>query len=426
MGSARRTVITSLMTFALAASACSSESGTTAPAASPTSDVTATTEASPSTSSTTPTGDAPAVDRLLVVDQAGNVVTMDPDGGNQNALTDDAGAAAGYFQPTWSPFAHSVAVTRIDAEGFSLVRYGIESGERAEVATESNAFYLYWSPAGDRLGYLSNGPATIALKLADFEDADSSVEIDLGQPFYFAWSPDGEQLATLIAGQLLEVRAATGDAPKAPIATPGAFQNPAWTDAGLVYVTNDDGVNQLVIGEPNGGRNVLAVTPASAIFTAPQSGARVAVQVRGEIDGVSASLQAPPTVPLNRLVVIDTATGAMTQVTDAEVIAYFWDPAGDQLLILDDDAPSGRLRWSVWNGDEVLRLTEFLPSRVFLNTFLPFFGQYALSTTMWAPDGSAFAFAGFVGEQGGIFVQDASGGDPRFVAGGSWVTWSPR
>jgi len=49
-----------------------------------------------------------------------------------------------------------------------------------------------------------------------------------------------------------------------------------------------------------------------------------------------------------------------------------------------------------------------------------------LSTTMWSPDGTAFAFPGLIDERGGIYVQDVAGGDPVFVSEGNWVLWSPR
>ncbi len=131
-----------------------------------------------------------------------------------------------------------------------------------------------------------------------------------------------------------------------------------------------------------------------------------------------------PQLPLNRLVVINTTTGELTPVTDTQVIAFFWDPAGRQLLVLD--AADRALRWSIWADGELTELSQFLPSRSFVQSYLPFFGQYALSTTMWAPDGSAFAFAGLIDGEGGIWVQQAAGGDPVKVSEGRWVMWSPR
>lgn len=393
------------------------------------------TAAEPSTTATTSTSTAPtstsvapqaAVDRLVVLDGSGNIVTMDRAGSDVTALTEDAGVAIGYFQPSWSPDATSIVASKLTSGSFSLVDFDVTTGTQSEVATESNAFYVHWSPASDRLAYLSSGAAGMGLTIAEFGAAPTSTLLDHGQPFYFTWSPDGERLATLIGQQRLEVRdVSAGEAPS-EIAEPGSFQNPAWTDAGIFYMTRTGGADRLVVGDPGGAPKVLARSPADTIFTVPASGDRVAVQASGEIDGVSASLQQTPFLPLNRLVVIETATGELTQVTESPVAAFFWDPAGEQLLVLDIGEGPHSLRWSVWAAGELRQLLEFVPSPVFLQSYLPFFGQYALSTTMWSPDGTAFAFAGFVEAEGGIYVQDVAGGEPVKVSEGSWVTWSPR
>jgi TolB protein len=376
-------------------------------------------------SPTTP-GPREAVDRLVVLDVAGNIVTMDREGGNLEALTDDAGGDLGYFQPSWSPDAESIVASKLNAGSSSLVDFDLAASTQFELATDGNAFYVHWSPASDRLAYLSNGPAGMGLTIAEFGANPTATLVDHGQPFYFTWSPDGERLATLIGQQRFEVRDAAAGGTPDEIAEPGAFQNPAWTEAGIFYITRTGGADQLVVGDPGGTSKVLARSPAGAVFTVPTSGARVAVQATGEIDGVSASLQQAPLLPLNRLVVVETATGEVTRVTDSPVIAFFWDPAGDQLLVLDVGEGPHSLRWSVWAAGEMRELIEFVPSPVFLQSYLPFFGQYALSTTMWSPDGTAFAFAGFVGTERGIYVQDISGGDPVKISDGSWVMWSPR
>lgn len=396
-------------------SACTS--GTSEPSTS------ASSTAAPTSTTAAP---QPAVDRLVVLDGSGNIVTMDRTGGAVTEVTDDAGPALGYFQPSWSPDATSIVASRLSSASFSLVNFDLAADSRSEVATESNAFYVHWSPTGDRLAYLSNVAAGLGLTIAEFGTEPSATLIDHGEPFYFTWSPDGEQLATLIGQQRFEVRDAAHGAVPREIAQPGAFQNPAWTDAGIFYMTRAGGLDQLVVGDPEGAATVLARSPAGAIFTVPASGDRVAIQATGRLDGVSAALQQAPLIPLNRLVVIETATGEVTQVTDSPVIAYFWDPAGDQLLVLDGGDGPHALRWSVWAAGELRNLGEFIPAQTFVQSYLPFFGQYALSTTMWSPDGSAFAFAGLVGTEGGIYVQDVAGGDPVKVTDGSWVMWSPR
>lgn len=419
MGRSRR-IVAALFALGLIAAACDSASDTPATTAAVSTEAPGTTAAA-----TTTAAPVVAVDRLLVVDQDGNVITMGRDGSNVAALTDDGGTI-GYFQPIWAPDASAISVSRIDGAGFSLVRYDTETGATAEVSTQANAFYVYWSPDGSQVGYLSTGGAGMGLTLANFDDQDAGGEVDLGQPFYFDWSPSGDRLVTLVGGQDFDVRDSTAGADPTEVAAPGAFQNPVWTDAGLFYVRSEGGDEQIVLGEPGGEVQVLAKAPAPLIMTAPQSGRRLAVQATGNLDGVEASFQAVPTLPTNRLAVLDVATGEVTQVTNSPAVAYFWDPTGDKLLVLGQNAEQRRLRWSVWSDGELTDLTDFLPSRVWADTYLPFFGQYALSTTMWSPDGTAFAFPGLIGESGGIYVQDVAGGDPVFVSEGNWVLWSPR
>lgn len=416
--------ISVLAALVLLAAACTDTSGaTTSPAPVATA---ATTTAAASTTSTTTAAPVAEVDRLVIITADGNVATMDRDGGSIEVLTDDAGAGLGYFQPTWSPDAQSIVVSRLDSGAFTLLNFDLAAGTQAELPTQNNAFYVYWSPRGDRVGFLSNGAAGLELAIAEFGDDPTAAVIDTGAPFYFSWSPDGEQIATLIGQQRLDVRDAAAGSETTQVAPPGAFLNPAWTDVGLFYVSRIAGVDQLVVGTPGGDVEVLARSPAPVWFTVPPSGERIAVQAAGDPDGVAASFQEAPALPLNRLVVIDTATGELTEITEGRALAFFWDRAGEQLLILDQNVAAQLLRWSVWSDGTLHHLVDFLPAQLFVQTFLPFFSQYALSTTMWSPDGTAFAFAGFVDGRGGIYVQDVTGGPPRFIAEGRWVMWSPR
>lgn len=433
----RRLAITIAVT-ALAAAACTSQP---APAPSSTSPAAATSTGTPSTSTTTaapvPPSTFPAsstsfvpvvplVDRLVIIAGDGNVVTMKPDGQDQEHLTDDAGTTTGYFQPIWSPDGSSVVVSRIAPDGFTLLNVDIGAGTSSTVPTQSNAFYFYWSPTSDRLAYLSNGSAGLDLAVASFGAEPVTENIAAGAPFYFSWSPDGTELATLVGRQDLSRLPAEPGAAATDIAPPGDFVNPVWTDAGLYYVSPAGGVDRLVVEAADGSTQVLARAPASTAFTATRDGDRVAVQSVGELNGIEASYQEAPLLPLNRVVVIERATGELTSVTEGPAVAFFWSPAGDQLLVLDTSEASGTLRWQVWANGELHRLVDFVPSPVFFDTFLPFFSQYALSMSLWAPDGTAFAFPGLIEGSPGIYVQNVSGGPPTLVAeGGDWVTWSP-
>ena len=416
-----------LTVMALIAVACSPDAGdpaistTAGPSDSPTSTMAV---AETTTSLPTTRAPLPVVDRLAILDADGNVVTIDPDGTDTLQHTRDASLGVSYFQPTWAPDSSVIAVSRLESTAASIVVMPGSGEAGRSLDVESNAFYVYWSAVADRLAYLSNSPTGLNLAIAEFGDEVTSRVIDTGAPLYFSWEPDGPGLATLIGQRRFELRDVTDAEEPSELASPGAFQNPVWTDAGLLYVARERGTDYLYIGDPAGESQRLAIAAAPLIMTAPRSGARVAVQTAGEIDGVSAGLQTVEQLPLNRLVVVDTATGEFTELTSEPALAFFWDPAGAQLLILDTAPESRRLRWRIWGDDGLIDVAEFFPAQTFVDSFLPFFGQYALSTTMWAPDGSAFAFAGLVGDEAGVFVQSVAGGAPRKVADGTWVTWS--
>ena len=416
-----------LVASALIAVACSpdaGDSGAATTAAATDSTLSSTVVSETTASPTTTRAPLPVVDRLAILDGDGNVATIDPDGSNVRQHTRDASSGVTYFQPTWGPGSSVIAVSRLESTAASIVALPGSGEAGRSLDVESNAFYVYWSADTGRLAYLSNSSTGLNLAIAEFGDEVTSRVVDTGAPLYFSWEPEGSGLATLIGQRRFELRDVTDPEEPSELASPGAFQNPVWTDAGLLYVAREGGTDYLYIGDPAGESRRLAIAAAPLIMTAPRSGARVAVQTAGDIDGVSAALQSVEQLPLNRLVVVDTATGEFTEVTSEPALAFFWDPAGAQLLILDTAPESRRLRWRIWSDDSLIDVAEFFPAQTFVDSFLPFFGQYALSTTMWAPDGSAFAFAGLVGDEAGVFVQSVTGGAPRKVADGTWVTWS--
>ena len=71
-------------------------------------------------------------------------------------------------------------------------------------------------------------------------------------------------------------------------------------------------------------------------------------------------------------------------------------------------------------------IRPFSPTGLFGRDYLAYFDQFALSISLWAPDGSAFAYAGGSSlEDAGIWVQKVEGGDPIRVSPGEVVLWSP-
>ncbi len=379
-----------------------------------------TTSARTSTTSTTTTLPPLDVDRLVVVDDDNLVVTMDRDGGNSVVLSDERDVP---FQPVWSPDAASVAYSsRAGQPEFVVV--GAMGGDAMRIEMEAPPFYFYWSPTGEEVGSLRNS-VTGGLVHERFQIGAqlSVVEVDEGAPYYFSWSPDGDGTVAHVGVDRLDFVATSGETEALEVA-PGAFQAPQWTAGGVVAaVLGEDGQRIVRIGD--GGVETLVTVDGSVIFGVSASERYLAVQsFNPDSNSVSAALIQDP-LPPNRLQVIDLATGQPATVTDRPAIGFFWSPARDRLLIIEAEGEIGDLVLSVWEDGVVSEGPTFRVSPPWFAEFLPFYDQYAQSMSLWAPDGSAYAFVGTYEGEAGVFVVDIAGGTVERVSGGSWVAWSP-
>lgn len=359
--------------------------------------------------------------RLAVVDD-GRVVVMDPDGSNRVDMTDTPDSGPGrafYFQPTWSPDGTLLAFSEVSP----VIRLYIASpgdGTIASLEVDTLPFYMSWSDR-NTLATLRNGASGLRLETTTPETIEGGLTlIDEGAPLYFSWEPGGQRLATHIGTDRLELNEDGAGQPLGP--APGEFQAAAWSDAGIVAVAESGRDQQLSVVTPDGTAKPLARTLGPTYVVATSDGSSIATQVlSGQSNGRSVLYQEIPVLPPNRLVVID-EEGTVTEVTDSPVLAFFWSPGGDRLLLLDT-VESGEARWQVWSNDTLEEVVRFGLDASFVRDLLPFFDQYAQSVSLWSPDGTAFAFPGSIDGQAGIWVQEL-GEEPRRVSDGSWVAWS--
>jgi Tol biopolymer transport system component len=177
----------------------------------------------------------------------------------------------------------------------------------------------------------------------------------------------------------------------------------------------EKGTQQQLVVADGGTPDVLATFTGSVAFDASPDGTRLAYR----IDGGGSRDDGLYVQPLDG--------GKPTFVTRVGAPAFFWSPIGDRLLLLTvkGGGSTRTARWNVWSGDQVLPLDRYQPSETFGQRYLPFFDQYAQAFTPWAPDGSAFAFAGVIDGTAGIYVQPVDGGAPTRVSDGEFVLWSP-
>ncbi len=356
----------------------------------------------------------------LVILNGGDVVTVDSDGANPLTIAADNDGA--FFQPVWSPD-RSLLAFSLNADEPAMYVADPDGGTTYSIATDSFPFYFSWSSA-NRLAILRNGEDGLRLDTTFVvnESLEELRTVETGQPLYYSWSPDGLELAAHIGGDQLVL----SDLSKSESLglNPGFFQAPRWTTRGIIALEQGTRDQRLVIVSSDGTSTPVASIGGPATFVTNADGSLIAIQgLSPDQNANTAAFQQLPLLPTNRLVVVTTDSGDQQTVTNQPVLAYFWSPTGDQLLVLDIVA-GPQARWSIWTEGELREAVRFEPDPSFITEFVPFFDQYAQSVSLWAPDGSAFAFPGAIDGQPGIWVQPIDG-DPRLVSAGTWVSWAP-
>ena len=359
----------------------------------------------------------------MVIDDLGNLLTLAPDGSNELLLEEAVPGQVAVRQPTWSPDGRRLAWVRVQAGtnggSVALVTAATDGTQVTESATPVAPFYLSWDPTSSRIAYLGSvSPEGIQLGVVHV-DAGEVVPLDAGRPLYLSWDPTGSHLLVHVGSDRLE-RLDLDGTPTTVHPRPGSFNTPVWTPDGesFVYASGSGQRQRLVVHdlERERGRGLVRFE-GSIVFVVSPDGRRIAFQVVRSRSDVG---------PLS---VVDRETGEVEQVADGVAPAFFWSPAGDQLLYLGIEPAPGRVwfRWNVWNGVASFSTPRFVPTDTFGRDYLQFFEQYSQSMRLWSPDGSAFTYAGAAesGEQG-VWVQPvAPDTPPTRVSDGVFVAWSP-
>lgn len=376
------------------------------------------TETTPTSTTTTATTIPSDPGRLVVLDSVGNVVVLDPDGENRIAITDDAGPnSAAYAQPVWSPDASTLAWGQVTEDGFAVGILNTTTDELTTVPTENLPFFTSWSPDGDTIGVLHNGTSGVVFRMVDVS-AGTSEALDEDTPFYFTWSPEGDRVITHAGAERVESLSTDGiREPRDPTA-PG-YLAPQWTARGVFHIVDD----QLIVEDTSGGRVAVADVSGLTMFVANPTGDMIALQSTGaEPDAVEVALAATPEVPQGDVNVVDVGSGDVATASESPAAGFFWSPDGRSLLVLE--ASSAGVTPLVWSAEGVVDYPSFRPPASMVQNTFPFFPQYAQSVRFWAPDSQAFTFAGQVGDESGVWVQELEDASPTRVSDGVWVAWS--
>ncbi len=357
--------------------------------------------------------------RLVVLDAAGNVVAVDPDGSDPKSVTDDADESTRYAQPSWSPGSDRLSWVEVTAAGAGVGLSDPTGGSRTRIDMTAPPFYLHWSPDSKAMGVLHNGErGVIELEMTDPGSGTTEVVAD-GSPLYFSWSPNSDRLVAHIRGDDLITIDLDGTVADLGDTTP-RYPAPQWTPEGILHL----GPAGLVLRGEAGESRVLATVRGQMAMAANGQGTLVAVQSLADDAGISAALPEVPALPAGSVMVIDVATGELTEVAPGLSVGFFWSPDGESLLLLRPSGQPGEVDVLVWSGGEATSQYRIEPERTFIRDVLQFFDQYSRSLRLWSPDSSAFALAGSVDGDPGIWVKTVSADDPVEVFEGTWAAWS--
>lgn len=357
--------------------------------------------------------------RIVVLDSGGDIVTLDPDGSDRVAITDD-GDSVTYFQPVWSPDSPTLAWSVADEAGFAVMTASDDGSDRNRVDVSGFPFYINWSTDGEQIGILHAGTGgTFDLELVDLQ-ASSATQLDSGSPYYFSWSPESDAVVVHVGGDRLEIfdesATPTDIGPTSP-----RFFAPRWLPSGIFYL-GPDGVT---LRNNDGTSMVFPAPPSGQVSINPNpQGSLVAVHSLGGSGGMTVGRLPLAVDEPNTVSIIEIESGTSEVVSTILSLGSFWSPDGARLLLLEVNADERAVDVVVWEaGDTRLVTTIEIPGSL-ITEALAFFDQYAQSWRMWSPGSDAIVLPGTIEEGEGIWVIPVDGSDPVNISDGDWAAWS--
>ena len=415
--------------------------------------------------------------RIAFIDGRSRLWTVASDGSDRRLLSEPGRS---YQFPSWSPAGNDIAVIGSDFDGGGV--YVVADEQDSEIRQLyadriSLPIYLYWSPEGENVSFIANHSDGLALHLASTTGRGAPQLVATSpSTFFWDWMPDGSQVLVhtgFTARDSDDSRLAfvpLDDAREpSEIVQRGFFQAPAVAADGRYYSFSDEdptGNRWLSVWDIDSNQQVKLIfhqgvvamgfspTRAQLAYTSPER---------------------PEQSFYGPLRLLDLESGESRQLIPETVLAFFWSPDGRSIAYLTlstiegpfefDDAPvaglsdhflSGRimnlpfagkaqslakihsppdqetrvgLGVSVVDVDsgETRSLTVFEPSTVFLNQFLPFFDQYALSHRLWSPDSKALVLPmRDAQDRDFIVVVPIDGSEQQPIAHGVAAFWSQQ
>lgn len=352
------------------------------------------------------------IDRLVVVTERNQLLTIAPDGTDARALTtvDDR---ISYLFPAWSPTGSQIAAIgagRNKPDGIFILDDSAETDPNQVFADIRTPIYLYWSPDGEGVAFIVSKAGDTTLLDLRYVPADGSARsryLAFGQPLYWDFESTSDTILfstnRSTHAEFAYVNRADGEIGEAVAEASGLFQSPdiSFDDAYIAYGGGTEDALELIIENRESGAQTSAEHVGGIAFTWSPT-ANVLAYISSNEEAAR---------PFGPMRLLDT-NGSIRNLVDDDVIAFFWSPDGNKIAYVtvsgrntNQDARNSRtqlgkpaaqsrvLMLELWviepaSGEKQL-LGSVTPGRLFVTQFLPFFDQYARSHSIWSPDSSA-------------------------------------
>jgi len=369
-----------------------------------------------------------------------------PNGETIAALPVTAGTAA--WLPSWSPSGEWVVWAESpDNQTWVAARARPGSDDRDEVVLPGRPDHLAFAPSEDVVYLLTPAPGGFGLFSADFASPGEPREIDLGVPYFSDVGPTGDLLTHAGA----ETRVVTPDGTGSVLDDSGAgYQTPLWLADGHTVVYSrrlgieEGSMNELVLHDlSNDEVRSLAHYRRFVFFALDPGSERLAVAVFGRPPAARFQTQevravGPTATGTDELPQADTAelsTGLWLvpldgsdpeQLSEEPSGAPSWDPTGEWIVARSTVGGTGEWRAHADDGRVRSSPAHTIGERGVSVYYLQFWDQYSRTQTIWAPDGSAYAYPALSGSGAAhIWIHDLATGESLALAPGSMAFWAP-